>query len=478
MASPERERKRKRDAQGHPRPVASTPSQASSSSAQQQIKISLKEGGGHPPILATTHGIELPADLTFSAYSKKKQRPTKPSRGNNNKGAAAEEEYCIQAQTARIEYDGRTEGGEEDGVSYYIGVYDPQTGGVEVYPSPLVHLRRQVKRLKEKEKDIPEKASASGSLMDSRQSLSAAFGNRTSKKALQDEKLNTITASTLGSTSSTSVVTAISSAVNTATALLPSSESLRTGGGSGGNSKYLPPLHDSEEGVTVDTVYKLDEMVEERVLEGCMRGVREWKVGVEGGGEVGSVISPHYVTSRIRGVIDSGANVTTRLKILRYIEHLIQFHRLLTSSFSNTVYRPKLYNDDSSKEPIFKSDDKSITTHLINTFTDPKNQNKNERHLSKPKLTKLYCWLLILCLKVEEDGRMDLYDLVQDLQVERREVEMAAREVGARVEAFKDGYLKMMGYGKEEAREHRLVALRLPLTFPKARMMVGGGRKR
>ena len=40
---------------------------------------------------------------------------------------------------------------------YYVGVYDPETGSVDVYPSPLVHIRRQVRRLKEKE--IPEKAS-------------------------------------------------------------------------------------------------------------------------------------------------------------------------------------------------------------------------------------------------------------------------------------------------------------------------------
>ncbi|KAF3210667.1 DNA-directed RNA polymerase I subunit rpa49 [Orbilia oligospora] len=449
MASPERERKRKRDAQGQPRPVV-----PSSSSQSQVIKINRKDVGSHPPIIASIHGVELPTDLTFSAFSKKSKVSKHMSGGT--KGEARETEYCLQAQTSRIEYDGRVEG--EDGLSYYVGVYDPEKGSVDVYPSPLVHVRRQVRRLKEKE--IPEKAST-GTLMDSRQALSAAFGNRTSRKALKDEQLNAITSSTLGSTGATSVVSAISSAVDSATALLPTSESLRTGSG---NSKYLPPIHADEEGVTVDTVYRIEEMVEKKVLDGCAEGVREWEKSVRAGGEVESTISPHYVTSRIRGVIDSGANVTKRLKILRYIEHMIQFHRLFINSFSNTVYRPKLYD-------TFVSDDKAITSHLIDTFTDAKNQNKNERQLSKTKLTKLYCWLMILCLKVEEDGRMDLFDLVQDLQIERREVEMAAREIGARVEAFKEGYLKLMGYGKEEAREHKLVALRLPLVFPKNKML-------
>ncbi|KAK6496161.1 DNA-directed RNA polymerase I subunit rpa49 [Arthrobotrys musiformis] len=447
MASPERERKRKRDAHGQPRPVV--PAQQS-----QVVKIHQKEAGSHPPILASIHGVELPTDLTFSAYSKKSRVSRHTPAGT--KIEARETEYCLQAKTSRIEYDGRGEG--EDGVSYYVGVYDPESGSVDVYPSPLVHVRRQVRRLKEKE--IPVKAST-GSLMDSRQALSAAFGNRTSKKALLDEQLNAINTTTLGSTGSSNVVSAISSAVDSATASLPTSESLRSGSG---NSKYLPPVHADEEGVTVDTVYRVEEMVEKRVLDGCAEGVKEWEKSVRAGGEVESTISPHYVTSRIRGVIDSGTNVTKRLKILRYIEHMIQFHRLFINAFSNTIYRPKLYD-------AFISDDKAITSHLIDTFTDAKNQNKNDRQMSKTKLTKLYCWMMILCLKVEEDGRMDLFDLVQDLQIERREVEMAAREIGARVEGFKDGYLKMMGYGKEEAREHRLVALRLPLSFPKNKML-------
>ncbi|KAK6522307.1 DNA-directed RNA polymerase I subunit rpa49 [Arthrobotrys megalospora] len=459
MASPERERKRKRDANGHPRPVV--PSSSQSQSQSQILKINEKEAGTHPPILASIHGIEIPQSLSFSAFSKKTRVSKHTPAGT--KIDARETEYCVKASTVRIDYDGRVEG--EDGVSYYVGVYDPETSNVDVYPSPLVHVRRQVRRLKEKE--IPEKAST-GNLMDSRQALSAAFGNRTSKKALLDEQLNTITTSTLGPTASTSVVSAISSAVDTATASLPTSESLRTGSG---NSKYLPPVHADEDGVTVDTVYRIEEMVEARVLDGCIDGVREWEKSVRGGGEVESSISPHYVTSRIRGVIDSGTNVTHRLKILRYIEHLIQFHRLFISAFSNTIFRPKLYD-------AFTSDDKSITNHLITTFTDSKNQNKNDRQMSKTKLTKLYCWMIILCLKVEEDGKMDLWDLVQDLQIERKEVEMAAREVGARVEGFRDGYFKMMGIGKEESREHRLVALRLPLVFPKNKMLsVRGGRK-
>ncbi|KAF3930036.1 hypothetical protein ABW19_dt0202131 [Dactylella cylindrospora] len=445
--SPERERKRKRDANGQPKPVTPSKSQHSS----QSVKVNTLPAGSHPPILASVHGVELPDDLTFTAYSKKVKSSKYTSNGTAYE--AREKEYCLKGQTARIEYEGTAEG--EDGMSYYVGVYDPATESVDLYPAPLLQLRRHVRRLKEKE--IPEKAST-GTLLDSRQALSAAFGNRTSKKALLDEQLNAITSSTLGSTASSSVVSAISSAVDSATALLPSSESLKQGQG---NSKYIPPVHGDEDGVTVDTVYRLEEMVEGRILDRCIVG--EWEKGVREGTDVQSTTSPHYVTPRIAGIIDSESNVTNRLKILRYIEHMIQFHRLFIAAFNHTLFKGKIYD-------TFTSDDKAITNHLIDTFTDPKNQNKNDRQLSKTKLTKLYCWLLILCLKVEEDAKMDIWDLVQDLQIDRKEVEMAAREVGATVKQFPESYFKMMGIGKDEAREHRHVSLRLPLVFPRNKM--------
>ncbi|KAJ6263987.1 LOW QUALITY PROTEIN: DNA-directed RNA polymerase I subunit [Drechslerella dactyloides] len=470
MASPERERKRKRDANGNPRAVAT------SSHSQQTVKIIAKAPSSHPPLLATVHGVQVPGSVKFDAYVKTSTSTKRDAEGK--KVSESRAEYRLHAQTARIEYDGVAEG--EDGLSYYVGVYDERTGGVEVHKAPLLHVRRTVRRLKEREGEAPEKASAgnspvnsvirvsnadgvyAGQLLASRQALSAAFGNRTSRKALLDEQINAITSSTLGSTASAAVVSAISSAVDTATASLPSSESLRSGKG---NSKYLPPIHDDEEGVTVDNVYRLEEMVEAKVLAGCAAAVRSWEEVVNDGGDPESTISPHYVASRIRAVIESGVNVATRLKVLRLIEHIIHLHRLFASSFASTLYRPKIYEK-------LSADDKSITAYLLDAFTDAKNNNPNDRQLSKTKQTKLFCHLLIFCLKVEEDGKMDLWDLVQDLQVERKEVEMAAREVGARVQPLGETFVRMMGYGKEEAREHRIVRLSVPLVFPKAKMMV------
>lgn len=180
--------------------------------------------------------------------------------------------------------------------------------------------------------------------------------------------------------------------------------------------------------------------------------------------------SPHYVSPRIRQIIESGDKVTQRLQLLRFIEHLIQFHRIFIAAHSNTLFKGKIYE-------TFEADDKSITAHLIETFTDAVNLNKSSRQLGKTKLTKLYCWLIILCLKVEEDGKMDLWDLVQDLQIDRKEVEMATREIGARVKPFPEKMIQVMGFTKEEAREHKLASLELPLSWPRNKMPPKRGRK-
>jgi len=198
--------------------------------------------------------------------------------------------------------------------------------------------------------------------------------------------------------------------------------------------------------------------VPQKELESCK--IFTWETEIAQGGEPESTISPHYVEPRIRQVIDSGKNVRQRLRTLRYIEHLIQFHRIMIHAPQKTMYRSRIYDQ-------LEADDKSISDHLMETFTDAKNQVQSDRFLSKPKLTKLYCWLLILCLKVEEDAKMDLWDIFQDLQIERKEIELAAKEIGATVKPLGESLIKLMGLSKLEAREHRLVNFRLPLQFPK-----------
>jgi len=40
---------------------------------------------------------------------------------------------------------------------YYIGVYDPKTGEMEVHPAPRVHIRREIKSLREKDAELAKR---------------------------------------------------------------------------------------------------------------------------------------------------------------------------------------------------------------------------------------------------------------------------------------------------------------------------------
>ena len=68
---------------------------------------------------------------------------------------------------------------------------------------------------------------------------------------------------------------------------------------------------------------------------------------------------------------------------------------------------------------------------------------------------------------MEYNASMDMFDIVQDLQVDRRDFEQICREVGARVRPFTDIQIQSMHITKTEAKERRLVTLTLPLQFPK-----------
>ena len=40
---------------------------------------------------------------------------------------------------------------------YYIGIYDPKTGEMVVHPAPRVHIRREIKSLREKDAELAKR---------------------------------------------------------------------------------------------------------------------------------------------------------------------------------------------------------------------------------------------------------------------------------------------------------------------------------
>lgn len=101
---------------------------------------------------AATPGVQIPPDTKLAAYSR--PRPTK--RSKPKPGYAVE--YIVHGTTGRIDYEGRE---LEEVEKHYVGIYDPVTGDVEMYPAPRVLLRREIRSLREKSAELAKRNTSS-----------------------------------------------------------------------------------------------------------------------------------------------------------------------------------------------------------------------------------------------------------------------------------------------------------------------------
>lgn len=89
---------------------------------------------------ASTPGLSFPPDLTLNAYTK----PRTPNTSSTGKSPVTTSEHILHTPAhPRIDYTGREEeGGGTDGLlSHYIGVYDPQSGDLQLMRARKLVLR-------------------------------------------------------------------------------------------------------------------------------------------------------------------------------------------------------------------------------------------------------------------------------------------------------------------------------------------------
>lgn len=69
-------------------------------------------------------------------------------------------EYIIHGTTGRIDYEGREPEEDMEVERHYVGIYDPVTGDVEMYPAPRVLIRREIRCLREKNAELAKRNTA------------------------------------------------------------------------------------------------------------------------------------------------------------------------------------------------------------------------------------------------------------------------------------------------------------------------------
>jgi DNA-directed RNA polymerase I subunit RPA49 len=164
------------------------------------------------------------------------------------------------------------------------------------------------------------------------------------------------------------------------------------------------------------------------------------------------IVGSRFVASRIHAY---AANKSVeKLKILRYLYVLLQFHMASKPTRGGRII-PK--RDDMRKklggipEPLVES--------VKRKFSDAGMITKFKVDLLTTHICALACWV--------DNFEVDMFELRQDLKLEQREMSQYFQEIGAKIGALPEATRTALGLEKAQAAQRKVAKLRIPLEFPK-----------
>ncbi|KAF8468838.1 RNA polymerase I associated factor, A49-like protein [Kalaharituber pfeilii] len=427
------------------------------------------------PIVATTPGVTMPSNTSLIAYS----RPRATKKNKSNTGAAVE--YIVHGATERIDYEGRELQEDAEVEKYFVGIYDPETGEVEVHAAPRVHVRREIKALRERDAELAKRSTAIEGYNVSRAILGAEFGTKKSKKAIERRDLNQIDVKDMDA----SVTTSIVSQIGENTESMPTREDLDKAH----EEKMLLPPHKTEGITSPAEVYRLEDVVSKEELD--VLWVQDWyEMGKSG---VVQVPNNSHVTNRIAklGLVKTpNATNTRKLKLLKYISILRNFYTFLTNRAESErllltgkeiEIRHRLNISSDLLSILLKKYTETVggpTKEVLDDVEGGKELGRPRRKSSPALLTKLLNWIVIICLFVEENFQVDVFYLKDDLGLQTRDMLQVFTNVGCRRKDLTPIQADALGISKSEAKLHRIAYLTAKPEFPKprARKKAGGQR--
>ncbi|KAL8933357.1 MAG: hypothetical protein Q9216_006403, partial [Gyalolechia sp. 2 TL-2023] len=435
------ERKRKQTShEGKERPRKKT---AVSRRAPEVVKVSvLPEEDEWAPIamefadrwrLASTPGLSFPSDLPLKTYTRRRKNETSCT----GKSHVTTSEHLLHTSAhPKIDYVAREEGGGSDSLlSHYLGVYDPESGQLQLVRARKLVLRSQVRPVAAAEEKTVKSETVSylrlwptlgtGRTLTTRQGLSArsalglTFGTKKSQRAIEALTKNAISPSKPGRVPPNQMQSAldpIASAVVSsmaATTSMPTREQLQA---AVDESKPRPqPNPDAE---TPADVYPVEQLAGRDVLR--QMTIKHWQDAVEAGEEI--LTKSRFVSHRIQNVV-SGGDVR-KLKTLKYLLLLLEWHAALPSSSPGKLGGRKVPASEKLCGTL-GGWSSSLVDGVTVRFAEA-NRTVTRWHLD-------HLITHICALAVTVDGfATDVYDLQQDLKLEMKDLRKYYREIGCR----------------------------------------------
>ena len=426
------EKKRKRDSQ------AEKPRKKRQPDPSPLISIRHVPKSQQPGLLvASGPGIVVPETLQFQAYRKLGE-----SNGAHDDVLLRSSEHPKLNLTARE----RDDGAPEDQMKHYVGMLDTESNELQLVEVRHVSMRRTIKaedsraRVEEEEQE------------STRRDLGMEFGNKKTKKAIEQSAGNRIMSSNDQPKKKTSVARAILGMIGDNVEDAPTAESLQADTeASRPRPKYNAAAKTPQEVYTTDGVIGEDMMV---ILK-----VKPWKDAVDDDEAV--EVPSRYASKRIEPL--SKDDNIPKLKVIKYIVVLLKFHRQCTVRGKPAKQLPKR---GELVKALEERDD--VVSKLIERFT------------SSAKVTKWHVDLIRTTLAaltlIVDDCDTDTHDLREDLGLTATEMNKYFAEVAAKVKPPTEGERERLGLKKQEASVHGIAKLKLPLVFPKPRAVPSNRR--
>ncbi|KAF2231962.1 hypothetical protein EV356DRAFT_535125 [Viridothelium virens] len=429
------------------------------------------------PIIASSPGLAFPSDISLQTYKKKtggsvlsdpriapsgyKSDPVSyelllHSTSHPKLDFIGKEEEANQQP--KLDFIDKEEKANQEpdtdyGLKHYTGVFDPETGTLQVIPSRKVTLRH-IPRVEAEEMSAQAAAAAQqrSTVNAQRNELGMEFGSRRAKKAISANVQNAIAPSQAQQVAAASSVPekldAIGSALLSDAAAANKDRPSKAALQAAVDEAKPRPKANLDAKIAAD-VYTIENLVGEDVMKALT--VRDWLDCAEKGD--GIQTNSKHVANRLHQVATGTKKDVQKLRLLKYIETLIIFNNTLKSGKRGTKAVPKF---SELKEKLNTSE--IVVSRIEQSFSDGGNVGKWHSDY-------LHTHISALALIVDNFQVMTA-DLKHDLKLDDKTVVQYFRELGCQVRSASDGERIKAKMSKAASAGLKIAVLKLPLDFP------------
>ena len=329
---------------------------------------------------------------------------------------------------------------------HYVGVYDPETGKLELLAARKMVVRGVVRSHQNTAADEAESLQkrTTQDYREAQKELGSAFGTKKAKKALVSLTENAIgPARSYGDKPAKmdSGAAAIIASMEEATAGMATRDELAEAAEA---AKPRPKANlDAEE---IKDVYTIDNLIGEDIFKSIP--VLEWQTAVKA--QKAIRVNSKWVASRITKVAAS----TEKLKCLRYMLLLVDLYNSL-----QFIRGGKKLPKKEDMRKLAGNMPESILEGMRRKFADGATMSKFQVDLLITHICALACLV--------DNFEVDMWDLRLDMKMEIKQMQLYFHEIGARIVAFPEARRAALGIDKAMAAQRKLARLKLPLDFPK-----------